>query len=133
MPLQCPKRSALAAWLGTWAAGMPTGEDSIASAQSVDDTTIDEIVVVGSRRQSNRVTTSPVPADVLQGELFRNIGTNDMDDVLRILIPAYNVQRLPLNDESSLVRPATLRGLPPDNTLVLIHGPACLRGTQVQT
>lgn len=91
-------------------------------AQASDEAGIEEIIVVGSRRQANTAVSSPVPVDNLRGDLFRNIGTSDMDDVLRTLIPAYNVKRLPLNDESSLVRPATLRGLPPDNTLVLING-----------
>jgi iron complex outermembrane receptor protein len=78
--------------------------------------------VVGSRRQTTTAVSSPVPVDNLRGDLIRNIGTSDMDDVLRTLIPAYNVRRLPLDDESSLVRPATLRGLPPDNTLILVNG-----------
>ena len=91
-------------------------------AQNADDASIDEIVVIGSRRGVNNVSTSPVPVDVLSGELFRSIGTADMDEVLRTLIPAYNVKRYSLNDESSLVRPATLRGLPPENTLILING-----------
>jgi iron complex outermembrane receptor protein len=91
-------------------------------AQASDEPGIEEVIVVGSRRQANTAVSSPVPVDNLRGDLFRNIGTSDMDDVLRTLIAAYNVKRLPLDDESSLVRPATLRGLPPDSTLVLING-----------
>jgi iron complex outermembrane receptor protein len=70
--------------------------------------TLEEIVVVGTRREGRTVTNSPVPIDVFRGEDFQNIGTSDIDDVLRTLVPAYNVERYPLNDESSLARPATL-------------------------
>lgn len=91
-------------------------------AEGADETAIEEIIVLGSRRQLNTAISSPVPVDNLKGELFRNIGTSDMDDVLRTLVPAYSVLRYPLDDESSLVRPATLRGLPPDSTLILING-----------
>ena len=93
-----------------------------AFTQETAEETLEEIVVTGTRRPGRTVVDSSVPIDVLQGKDFRNIGTNDMDDVLRTLIPAYNVRRYPLHDESSLVRPAELRGLPPDNTLVLING-----------
>ena len=98
------------------------GGTSVAQAQVAADAEIEEIIVIGSRRQANTAVSSPVPVDNLPGELFRSIGSSDMDDVLRTLVPSYNVDRLPLNDESSLVRPARLRGLPPDNTLVLIDG-----------
>lgn len=95
---------------------------AVVRAQGADETPIEEIIVLGSRRHLNTAISSPVPVDTLQGELFRDIGTSDMDDVLRTLVPAYSVLRYPLDDESSLVRPATLRGLPPESTLVLING-----------
>jgi iron complex outermembrane receptor protein len=95
---------------------------SSACAQAFDRQSVEEIIVTGSRRKAYSAASSPVPVDAIAGELFRNIGTSDMDDVLRTLSPSYNVLRYPLDDESSLVRPATLRGLPPENTLVLING-----------
>jgi iron complex outermembrane receptor protein len=105
--------------------GLPAcflGDIATADSQSARDGPLDEVIVVGSRRQANSAISSPVPVDNLEGNLFRNIGTSDLDDVLRTLVPAYNVLRYPLDDESSLVRPATLRGLPPENTLILING-----------
>lgn len=82
---------------------------------------IEEVVVVGSRRPGRVATDSPVPVDVLSGEEFENIGTNDMDDILRNLLPSYNVQRYSISDAATITRPATLRGLPPDSTLVLVN------------
>ncbi|MDZ7669635.1 MAG: TonB-dependent receptor, partial [Gammaproteobacteria bacterium] len=83
---------------------------------------IEEVVVVGSRRAGRTVTESAVPVDVLSSEDMKHMGTTDMDDMLRNLLPSYNVQRLPISDAATITRPATLRGLPPDNTLVLING-----------
>jgi len=83
---------------------------------------IEEVVVVGSRRAGRTATDSPVPVDVVTGEDFQKMGTTDMDDMLRNLLPSYNVQRLPISDAATITRPATLRGLPPDNTLVLVNG-----------
>lgn len=83
---------------------------------------IEEVVVVGSRRAGRTATDSPVPVDVVHGDDFDAQGTSDMDDLLRNLIPSYNVQRAPISDAATITRPATLRGLPPDDTLVLVNG-----------
>ena len=83
---------------------------------------IEEIIVVGTRRAGRTLTNTPVPVDLIQGSEFRSIGSGDMNDMLRTLVPSYNVRRLPLDDEASLVRSPTLRGLPPAFTLTLING-----------
>jgi iron complex outermembrane receptor protein len=91
-------------------------------AQEPTEEGIEEIVVVGTRRLDRTVANSPVPVDVFQGSEFQNMGTGDMDDMMRTLVPSYNVKRFALDDEASLVRPATLRGLPTQHTLVLVNG-----------
>ncbi|MCB1685466.1 MAG: TonB-dependent receptor plug domain-containing protein, partial [Pseudomonadales bacterium] len=92
---------------------------------------IEEVVVVGSRRAGRTATDSPVPVDVVTGDDFNNQGTTDMDDMLRNLLPSYNVQRFPISDAATLTRPATLRGLPPDSTLLLINGKRRHRGAVI--
>ena len=99
-----------------------SSQDILAQEADEADELLDEIIVTGTRTLNRTVADSPVPVDVIQGDAFQNIGTGDADDILRTLVPAYNVERLPLNDEASLIRPATLRGLPADNTLILING-----------
>lgn len=91
-------------------------------AQDGAEEVLDEIIVTGTRRLGRTVTESSVPIDVFHGEKLRSMGTGEMDDILRTLIPSYVVRRFPINDEASLVRPATLRRLPPDYTLVLLNG-----------
>ena len=83
----------------------------------------DEIVVVGSRRQEGRsAIDSMAPVDLIDGEQLRNHGATDMDSLLAMTISSYNVDQQAINDAATLVRPARLRGLPPDSTLALING-----------
>ena len=83
---------------------------------------IEEVVVVGSRRRDRSASDSPVPVDVIGGDDFLAHGDSDMDSLLAALIPSYNVAQEPISDAATLIRPATLRSLPPDATLVLVNG-----------
>ena len=82
---------------------------------------LDEFVVVGSRRQPRLLKDSAVPVDVLGPSDLQSMSSTDMDDVIRTQIPSYNLQSLN-GDEAAIVRPATLRGLPTDNVIVLVNG-----------
>ncbi len=95
---------------------------AVPAALAAGAETIEEVVVVGSRRAGRTATDSPVPVDVVSGDEFNNMGTSDMDDMLRNLLPSYNVQTEEISDAATITRPATLRGLPPDNVLVLVNG-----------
>ena len=83
---------------------------------------IDEIVVLGTRRQEGRsATASLVPVDYIGGDDLGSQGPTDMDALLSALVPSYNVDQQAINDAATLVRPARLRGLPPDSTLALVN------------
>jgi iron complex outermembrane receptor protein len=60
--------------------------------------------------------------DVISAEEMLATGSPDMDTILSTVVPSYNVNAQPISDAATLVRPANLRGLPPDNTLVLVNG-----------
>ena len=81
-----------------------------------------ETVVVGSRAQPRTVTASPVPVDVLSTADLTNQGTLNLQDQLRTVVPSFNVNTQPISDASTVVRPAMLRNLAPDHTLVLVNG-----------
>ena len=83
---------------------------------------IEEIVTTGTRAQARSVEDSPAPVDVLGGEYFRNQGDTDLQNLVRNIVPSYNVNVQPISDAATVVRPANLRGLAPDHTLVLING-----------
>ncbi len=82
----------------------------------------EQIVVVGSRAQPRSVATSPVPVDVLSTSDITNQGVVNLQDQLRTVIPSFNVNTQPISDASTVVRPAMLRNLAPDHTLVLVNG-----------
>ena len=81
-----------------------------------------ETVVVGSRGQPRSVTASPVPVDVLSPADLTSQGAINLQDQLRTVVPSFNVNTQPISDASTVVRPAMLRNLAPDHTLVLVNG-----------
>ena len=91
-------------------------------AQEGANEQIDEIVTTGTRGAARSASDSSVPIDVIAGEELVNVGYSDMDDLLRTMVPSYNVGRHSIDDAATLVRPATMRGLPPDNVLILVNG-----------
>ena len=84
----------------------------------------EEVVVVGSRRQTEQRTVmdSPVPVDVLTAEDFVSQPRTDMVELLRTLAPSFNVNTQPISDAATVVRPVNLRNLAPDHLLVLVNG-----------
>ena len=73
----------------------------------------------------------PLPVDVIQGEDLQTYGIRDMDSLLAASVPSYNVSQEPISDAATLMRPASLRGLPPDSTLVLVNGKRRHRGSVI--
>ena len=83
---------------------------------------VEEMVVTGSRAQARTVTDSPVPIDVIGREEFAKQGGVDLADLLRNIVPSYNVNTQPISDAGTVVRPPNMRGLAPDHALVLVNG-----------
>ena len=82
----------------------------------------EEVVVVGSRAQPRSVTESAVPVDVIPADELASQGDTDLTSQLRNSVPSFNVTRQPISDAAAIVRPANLRGLAPDHTLILVNG-----------
>ena len=91
----------------------------------------DRVVVVGSRARPRSVTESAVPIDAIPFEDFAAQGDTDVGDQLRTLVPSWNVSPQQVGDGARLIRPATLRGLAPDHTLVLVNGKRRHRGAVI--
>lgn len=83
---------------------------------------LETIIVTGTRRSERTVFDSTSPIDVVGTADISNTVSEDLSDTMAQLIPSYKVQRLPMNDGLIYVRPATLRALSPDHTLVMING-----------
>ena len=86
------------------------------------DASTDAVVTIGTRRAQRSAKDSPAPIDVVDGNELLNQGDNDLQNLLRTSVPSYNVNTQPISDAATIVRPANLRGLPPDSTLVLVNG-----------
>src|SRR5687768_1707868 len=87
-----------------------------------DSGDIEQIVVTGTRVANRSALETAVPVDVVSGEQLQNLGVTEVSQALSVSIPSFNFPRPGLNDGTDTVRPATLRGLAPDQTLVLING-----------
>ena len=107
----------------------PVGAQDAAPQEQVID--LGELRVIGSRVAGRSAQESPVPVDIIQGEDLQTYGIRDMDSLLSATVPSYNVGQEPISDEATFVRPATLRGLPPDSTLVLVNGKRRHRGSVI--
>ena len=106
------------------ASAMPVLAQEIADAPApADEAGVqDQIIVIGSRRQDRTVADSPVPIDVIGGEQMTNSGFTETNKILGQLVPSFNFPQPSITDGTDALRPATLRGLSPDQTLVLVNG-----------
>jgi iron complex outermembrane receptor protein len=79
------------------------------------------VVVTGTRMPNRSVTDTSAPVDVISGESLQNSGVSEINQALSIALPSLNFPRPGLTDGTDTIRPATLRGLGPDQTLVLVN------------
>lgn len=86
-------------------------------------TSLSEVMVVGSRNLNRSVTDSPAPIDVIDiRQVTSKTGQLDVNQLLQFVAPSFNSNRQTGSDGADHVDPASLRGLGPDQTLVLING-----------
>lgn len=84
---------------------------------------VGEVLVVGTRSANRSITETPVAVDVFDmRELTVHSGQLDVNQILQFVAPSFNANRQSGADGSDHIDPATLRGLGPDQTLVLING-----------
>ncbi|MBV6646465.1 MAG: TonB-dependent receptor [Cyclobacteriaceae bacterium] len=88
-----------------------------------DLTQLQNIVVVGSRNPSRTELETPVPVDVIKlDELKTVLPQTTLNDMMTYLAPSFNSQRQSASDGTEHIDPASLRGLGPDQVLVLVNG-----------
>lgn len=133
-PHRTPPRTSLATavrralWTGAVLALAGTAhaqaQDATAPAPAAEEqpTTLGTVSVLGTRSKPRTEASSAAPIDIFDGEELQAQPSVDLLDKMRTLVPSFNVSTIPIDDAATLVRPANLRGLPPDNTLVLVNG-----------
>jgi iron complex outermembrane receptor protein len=92
------------------------------SETAVEEEVGQPIVVTGSRRADRTIGESAVPIDLITADQLNNSGFTETARLLRDLVPSLNFPQPSITDGTDVIRPATLRGLGADQTLVLING-----------
>ncbi len=98
----------------------PTRQDFSLRVQPIGLAPVD--VVVGSRARHTAAEELAVPVDVFTAEDIKRTGTTETSQILQQLAPSVNFPHQSVTDANDIVRPFTLRGLSPDQTLVLLNG-----------
>ncbi|MGK5024431.1 TonB-dependent receptor plug domain-containing protein [Janthinobacterium sp. RB2R34] len=86
------------------------------------DGELQSVVVTGTFAKNRRTIDSESPIDILTSRDLQSTGSGELATVLSRLLPSLNFARATGADASDAVRPAQLRGLSPDQTLVLVNG-----------
>jgi len=111
------QRSAIALFVSTVITATPTYAAESDQEQATQKN-VEKISIIGSRAAPRSAADSAVPIDIIDGSEIASQGPSDMVSLLQNVIPSFNVNDQPINDGSTLVRPANLRGLASDHTLV---------------
>jgi iron complex outermembrane receptor protein len=84
---------------------------------------MEELITLGSRGTKPRSQVdSAVPVDVFSAETLTEFGQTETSRMLQYAAPSFNFSTSTVSDGTDIVRPATLRGMQPDQTLVLVNG-----------
>ena len=108
--------------LNAIAAAVIAGSTMLPVASVVAEEMVEEIVTTGSRVKARSVTETPAPVDVISASELTNQGDTDVANLLRNSVPSYAINDQPISDAATLIRPANLRGMAPDHTLLLVNG-----------
>ncbi|KRG48810.1 ligand-gated channel [Stenotrophomonas panacihumi] len=92
-----------------------------ALAQSSPNT-LDTVIVTGTRVSDRTVAESASPIDIISPEALTATGTTELATALSRAVPSLNFPRPAITDGTDAVRPVQLRGLAPDQVLVLVNG-----------
>ncbi|WP_241242172.1 TonB-dependent receptor [Thalassotalea sp. G2M2-11] len=93
-----------------------------AKKMASNQSAIEKIAIVGSRSIGRSISELPVPVDLLSHQLLQTTGQQDNGRMLQMLAPSFNFPSSSISDGTDVLKPATLRGLGPDQTLILVNG-----------
>ena len=99
------------------------GQTDLAITLLPDVRTLTEVAVVGTRSTVARTKTdTPAPVDVIGVKDLSQTGQADLTQMINFVAPSFNSARQTISNGTDFIDPATLRGLGPDQVLVLING-----------
>jgi iron complex outermembrane receptor protein len=84
--------------------------------------TLEAVTTLGTRGEARTVIDAPAPIDILSAAEIKSTGRTETAQMIQAFAPSFNFPRTSIGDGTDHVRPATLRSLSPDQTLVLVNG-----------
>jgi iron complex outermembrane recepter protein len=118
--------------LAAMSSGLAQAQTAPAAKDASDTSNLEQIVVTGTRRVDRTVTDSASPIDVISATEIAEQPTANMLETVRNIVPSFFVGQNSISDASTFVRAPSLRGLPGDETLVMINGKRFNRSALVQ-
>lgn len=123
-------------WAWAWLAGpllaaLPAAAgdaEALAAGDEAGDDRIEVVVSIGTRGSPRTATSSPVPVDVFDAADLSSVHSSDLLETIKTLVPSFYVNRHPVSDGASFIRPTNLRGLDAHHALVLLNGKRRHRG-----
>ncbi|HEY5701229.1 MAG TPA: TonB-dependent receptor, partial [Gammaproteobacteria bacterium] len=109
----------------------PTLAQEQAGEEAEAEGALEEVVITGTRRVARTATDSTVPVDSFSGIELEQDAVGDTTELLKNIVPSYTATPL-TGDGSSFVRSTSLRGLPPDEVLVLVNSKRRHRSALIQ-
>ena len=124
MVIQPKKRALLATALVSAMASAfaQDAQDAQAAARNAEPADTATVVVLGSRTQAKTALDTAVPVGLISAKDLQSAGSLELGKVLQDLDPSFNFTTTFISDGTDIIRPATLRGLGPDQLLVLVNG-----------
>src|SRR5689334_14204031 len=119
------RRASAAAFIGLLGANpvsMLHAQDVDANGSGTDASVIDSVVVLGTARQDTTALTSTAPVDVITPDQLQQTGAVTINQALSKLHPSFNFPQGQNAVKGQGVRSASLRGVGPAYTLVLVNG-----------
>ena len=104
------------------AVGMFSTDSPVLAQTDESEDVLEEIVVLGTRVAGRVSADLPVPVDMFSNDDLTATGQTEVGRMLQKLAPSFNFSSSSISDGTDALRPATLRGLGPDQTLVLVNG-----------
>ena len=113
----------LPGFASTTKSGVVVGAGTAAQVEITLEARHEEAVTVtGTRVVGRTALETPAPVDIIESRAIQNIGAIETGKILQLLAPSVNFSTTVISDGTDSVRPATLRGLGPDQTLLLVNG-----------
>ena len=99
-----------------------TADTNYAAKLTANSAGLGAVTVIGSRGKPRTDVNRPVPVDVISSKELENTGQTDLGQMAQFTSPSFNSAKNGINGVANFADPASLRGMSPDQSLVLING-----------